>query len=393
MDSQQRGVILMLRSALTGEKLILPEEFDLERAYKIIVNHQVMPLVYEGAMLCGVDKRLPVMQKLFQGYCQSILHNERQAMEFKRVCSAFEDAAIDYLPLKGFNLKVLYPKQELRLMGDADILIRQDQYPRIRQMMLELGFEEQAQGAYDYSWGGPNLHLELHWRLISPKDKDLCAYFGDGWKRAVPAEKNTRRYAYTHEDELIYLFAHFVKHYRDSGIGLRHVTDLWLYRRTYAAMDWTYVESQLDKLHLLEFYKNVCRLLGAWFEDELWDEKTQFITQTIFQSGSWGKRSTYILASAVREKKNSRTLLTAKLKRLWKLTFLPLWQMKQMFPILTRLPALLPVFWGVRAIRTLFFTKGKIAQHSKEFSYMNQQRVSEYEQALHYVGLDFNFEE
>ena len=35
-----------------------------------------------------------------------------------------EENGIDYLPLKGYNLKKLYPKPELRTMGDADVLIR-----------------------------------------------------------------------------------------------------------------------------------------------------------------------------------------------------------------------------------------------------------------------------
>ncbi len=34
-----------------------------------------------------------------------------------------------------------------------------------------------------------------------------------------------------------------------------------------------------------------------------------------------------------------------------------------------------------------------MAQYGQEFAYMSRRRVAEYERALNYVGLDFNFEE
>lgn len=39
---------------------------------------------------------------------------------------AFDAGGIDYMPLKGSILKDLYPRHEMRMMGDADILIRME---------------------------------------------------------------------------------------------------------------------------------------------------------------------------------------------------------------------------------------------------------------------------
>ena len=39
-----------------------------------------------------------------------------------------DENGIDYMPLKGACLKLIYPQPELRLMGDADILIKNGRF-------------------------------------------------------------------------------------------------------------------------------------------------------------------------------------------------------------------------------------------------------------------------
>ena len=69
MDTVEQGMILLMKSAITGESCRLPEQFDLEKAYALMAKHTVVPLGYEGAVRCGIDKSSPVMQKMFMVYC------------------------------------------------------------------------------------------------------------------------------------------------------------------------------------------------------------------------------------------------------------------------------------------------------------------------------------
>ena len=50
MNITYQGILVLLRSAITGEKLALPEGFDLAAAYGDIRRHQLVPLAYEGAV-------------------------------------------------------------------------------------------------------------------------------------------------------------------------------------------------------------------------------------------------------------------------------------------------------------------------------------------------------
>ena len=213
------------------------------------------------------------MMQLFQKYCRHLQISEAQLRQVKRICAAFEENGIDYLPLKGCRMKGLYPKPELRFMGDADILIRTEQYPAVIPIMEALGFAEGAESDHELHWKHPELNLELHKRLIPTYNQDFYRYFGDGWGRAIRCSGHG--WEMKPEDEWIYLFLHFTKHFRDGGIGCRHVIDLWVYLRHHDHMDDSYIRAELKRLQLLEFHENMRRLLAVWFEEAKTDEKTE----------------------------------------------------------------------------------------------------------------------
>ena len=132
MNTVQKGILLLLKSAVTGGDCHIPEDFDLELAIPLIHRHNILTLAYEGAYQCGFSRQNPVMRQMFARYCKALVTNEHQMREVARVCEAFEQEKIDYMPLKGCRLKSLYPRPELRPMGDADILIRTEQYNKIK---------------------------------------------------------------------------------------------------------------------------------------------------------------------------------------------------------------------------------------------------------------------
>ncbi len=391
MNATQQGILILLKSAITGEALPLPADVDWETAQKIIKCHQIGPLVYAGAVNCGVDKNLPWMQKLFQTYCKNMMVSEMQLQSVKKLCDAFEEAGIDYMPVKGCNMKPRYPKPELRAMGDADILIKLDQYDRIVPILEAQHYKEVLESDHELIWNGGILHLELHKRLMPSYNKDYFRYFGDGWRLAKV--QTGCRWAMTAEDEYIYLFTHFAKHYRDGGIGLRHVLDLWVFERSVPTLDESYVCRELEKLRLLEFRENISKLLRVWFEEEETDEKTEFISQFVFGSGSFGSKENKSAAAGARDAETAGSAQKGKAMRLRKILFPPLENMQLIYPALKKLPVLLPVFWVVRWVRTILFRRDRIAVQRNKLQQRSVEEIETYQQALDFVGLDFQFKE
>lgn len=389
-DAQNLGLIALLRAGLTGESQVLPTDFDPEPFYGQARRHQIQPICYMGGIHCGLDKGLPVMQTLFRDYCAALHYSERQRIALDELLSAFKQVGVDHMPLKGCGLKDLYPSPEMRTMGDVDILIRTEQYEeKIVPVMERLGFERGVESDHELIWRKDALLVELHKRLIPSYNKDYFAYYGDGWQLATVCDGT--RFAMSREDEFVYLFTHFAKHYRDGGIGCRHLADLWLFKRAYAPNE-EEVRTKLERLGLLKFYHNIVRVLAVWFELGKGDERTEHITDFVCSSGSWGTHGAHVVAAVVREKQNDETAAQARRKRAIRLLFPSLADMKQKYPVLKRLPILLPGCWVLRGL-TAICSGNKVARKGKEYRYATEQRVSEYEQALHYVGLDFNFEE
>ena len=391
MNILQKGMVVLIYSGLTGERMPLPEGFDLEEAYPQLVRHQVTPLCYVGAVNCGVDKSLPVMRKLFQSYCRSMQHSEGQMKAVEAVCAAFDAGQVDYMCLKGSRLKKLYPKPELRLMGDADILIRTGQYDRIRPIMLELGFTEKLESNHELVWRRKELELELHKRLIPSYNKDYYRYFGDGWQLAK-VKKGTN-YEMTREDEYIYLFTHFAKHYRDGGIGCRHLVDLWVYRKACPGMDEAYIAGELEKLQLLEFEQNIRRVTEVWFENVPGDDKTDFITDFLFSSGAWGSAENHLVSAGVRSASDAGSVTKGRIKRVWTAVFPSAEALQNRYPVLRKHPGLLPLIWPVRLVTAGLFRRNDIRKSCDNLSAATTDKIKTYQDALHYVGLDFNFRE
>ena len=387
MNETQLGVIALLKSAITQKAETLPEQFDIEAAYPILRRHGAVAMGYMGALCCGIPKELPAMQKLRMDYYAAALKSEGQMAAVKKLTKAFDENGIDYMLLKGCNMKALYPAHELRSMGDADVLIRLEQYPKIRTVLQELGFEEGGEIDHEIVWKTKALYLELHKRLIPSTEADYYQYYGDGWGFAKAG--NGHSHKMTDEDAFIFIFTHFTKHYRDFGIGCRHVVDLWVYLRSYPNLDEAYIKKELKELGLYDFYCNMRNMICAWFEEGTWDDKAELITNVVFANGNWGNAKNHMLSEVVRSQNTQKTSGKSKVKWFWDLIFLPIGQMRYRYPVLKRYPVLLPLCWVARWFDILFRRSGNIASNYKRFVYTTVEEIETHEQALSFVGLRF----
>ena len=393
-DVLQQGILNLLYSAVTGKAMPLPEGFDLARAMPLIKSHQIGNLVYYGAANCGIDTKLPVMQDLFAITYKCMITDERQRKELKRLMEAFDANGIHYMPVKGVLMKALYPKTDMRIMGDADILIKLEQYDRIKPIMIQLGFAEKLESDHELIWQKSSLYLELHKRLIPSYNYDYAAYYGDGWQLGHPTVDNPCCFAMTDEDQMIYLFTHFAKHYRDGGIGIRHMLDLYLYRRAKPDMDQAYIDRELEKLQLGAFCGHIVKTLGVWFDGAPADEMTDRITEFVLGSGSFGAKETQRVARGVRNKSQSGGGAKQVRARFWlRVIFLPHEYMRNKYPILQKAPILLPVMWVVRWFQTLQKGKPAIDEQRYRANLLTEEKLDTWESKMQEVDLAFHFKE
>lgn len=385
------GVISLIKSSFTGERAELPGNFNFSYAYTLAGIHGVIPLLYYGITNSEIVLDAALNDKYFTAVCQGIIICEKQMQELANLSEEFEKNGIDFMPLKGSVIRSMYPKPEMRSMGDADILIKPDQYDKIVPIMEKNHFTYVKENLNELCWKKSPFYVELHRYLVSPSHTDYYAYLGNGWQFAKPEEGFSHKFRMSDENFFVFLFAHFAKHYRSSGIGIRHLTDIWVYLKLKPELDMKYIEQELNKLKMLAFYKNILRTIDAWFENAEFDNITRFITEKIFSSGSFGTSESNIKSTAVKNLKSGETK-HVRSKRIFYMIFLPYKNMCELFPILKKLPLLLPFMWLYRILYTVFNKKEMIAKHCHDIKELSPEQLSQYEKELQMVGLDYNFD-
>lgn len=385
MNTIYMGLFTLIKSALTGQKLELPEGFTLEHADGLIRSQSLIPLVYPGALNCGLDPKSERMQYYQMQYFRHLVISERQLAAVKQVCATFEENGIEYMLLKGCNMKKRYPKPEMRGMGDADVLIRVEQYEKIKPLMAQLQYKNTKESIYDHVWEKPELYLELHKCLYGPDQTLLCDYFGVGWEKAQPAQGH--QWEMPLEVEFAYIFSHMAKHFRICGIGVRHFIDLYVFRNAHPDMDERRIERIMKKLHMQDFYRNTMRTLETWFDGREGDEVTDMITEYTMNSGCFGtmENKLYYLELT----KSAQTKKHTRFHSLMEALFPSLRMMRSSYYVLFKWPVLLPIFWVVRWVDVLLHRRKNIGRKLRLVNQMDDEKLLQRERAMNLMGMNF----
>ena len=397
MEKLQKRVLTLVRYALSPEESLpaLPDDVPYRQILDCADTQQVIPLLYYGACKTPNFLFCPVFGMFTSRAGAVIAHSTQQLEGFDRLTARFEAEGIDYMPVKGATLKRLYPQPEMRTMGDCDVLIRKQQVHEADRIMRELGYslQESTNHVREYI-NKERMVIELHIKLLPDGEIDLEPYYGDGWWTARPVPDHPHRYEMRPEDHYVFLFAHFVKHFRGVGAGIKFVIDFHVFRQAYPDMDMDYIRNELEKLGLDEFYDNICRTVAVWFNDAEPDEKTEYLTNRLFNNAVFGSRDRALVSEAYRrtkaeEARGERASDTTRRRRKWfELFFLPYSAMKEKYPVLEHWAILLPLFWIVRGFDILFFHRQKIDTVGDSMENISQESVDAYRAEINYMGLD-----
>lgn len=388
MDKETRDILNIIKSGITEEKVEISNKIPFDKLIELVKNHNIFTLVYYGLHNCNVSMNDDLKTQLSNIAIRGIYVSEQQLYYIKEISSQFDENNIDYMLLKGSVLKRFYPQPEIRRMGDIDILIKESQCSIISKVLESLGFAFRNESNHEIIWIKNNIVIELHKILMPSYNKDLHKYFGDGWKRAIKVGKNS--YTFSDDDMFIYIFSHFAKHYRDAGIGITHMCDLYVFLNN-KKLNEDYIRNELTSLKLYDFFCNIKKTLDVWFENKNSNEITDYITTVIFDSGVYGLHKNTIISEALKERKKFNNIVLGRIHRIWRKIFPTYRGMKTKYQILKKYPILLPAFWGIRLINIACCRRKDVSKNLNDICAINSQQIKEYQAALNYVGLDYNF--
>ena len=263
-------------------------------------------------------------------------------------------------------MKKLYPSTDMRYASDCDVLIDVDQLKEVRALVDELGLATKRHDEHHDIVYYPETKtiFELHKTIfVGPLEQ----YFGvenKGFEKASVKEGYQYFYEMDRERFYISLLGHSAYHFAESaGVGIRHLTDIYLYRKAYELNE-EYLNAELDKCGLRRFKDEFEKVSTYFFDDAEADEFTKKLAKHILESSLLAneeKKSASDVAANANEADDKK----AKRKSVWRKIFLPTKQMKFLFPVLKKNVWLLPIFHVVRWVQVLLTRPKAIGQLKK----------------------------
>lgn len=359
--NEKRYLIELLKSELNGEAAgEMPEECDPNRLFALAEYHSV-----SGIALYALEKTKTTFNgepydEWRQSRDKAIVRDITQQMEIERIGESFAAAEIQFVTLKGCRLKQLYPQSDMRTMSDIDLLIDGDNAEKARDIMLGLGYtcEEFGHGVHDIYYMPPVMNVEIHRSLFGERGGEFSDIFADPWKMCKKSEKAGKEL--TEEAFFSHLLAHAVTHFEDGGTGIRTIADIWVYRHSSCAAKTDDVLKILDSAGKSETAQRLLELSEVWFGDAPRTEQAVETEQYILESGTHGTMKN----SAINSTKKS-IAKNGKVGYVFVKFFPPYKFMCGQYPILKKLPILLPVMWITRIVKKLFGERKENAEKLK----------------------------
>lgn len=376
MTITEKFFVECVKRGIKNEKVnFVPEGLDYKQLYNLCRAHSMCVVVYK-ALENVKDELFPkFLIALEYPVHREVRMDVQSEYDISTVLKAFEQNGIKHMPLKGYHLKKLYPSTDMRFATDCDVLIDIKQLKEVRAIVKKLGLKTKRHDEHHDIVFYPNTKtfFELHKTIfVGPLEK----YFGvqnEGFNRAKL--KDGFKYFYQLDKEIFYIsiLGHSAYHFAESaGVGIRHLTDIYLYRKTYKLNE-EYLNFELEQCGLLQFKNEFEKVALYLFEDAEADDFTKKLAKHVLESdllSNDDKKIASDVASQADDKENK-----AHKKAVWRKIFLPKEQMKFLFPVLKKAIWLLPFFHVVRWVKVLF-TRPKSIRQLKQ---MNDVSISELE--------------
>ncbi|MBQ3504160.1 MAG: nucleotidyltransferase family protein [Oscillospiraceae bacterium] len=363
LTKEQTAVFCLLRRALWGEALPIPENVDWEAAGKFAKEQDVVSFLYDGAAAANAPVPGALLQKWRSGMLQGVVRNERLLRAQDELLGWLRAENIPVVVLKGSSVSRYYPQPDLRILGDIDILVAQPDVDRVKRILEQHGYRFcEHDHNFHLSFSRPDAYVELHYNVTKLPDSDGGRAAGeviDTFLQDIE-EGTLHDYVFpvlSQPNQALMLLLHMIRHMFSSGIGLRQLCDWAVYM---AEADLARFEGEtlpvLERCGLRNYAAAATaaciRYLGLSEKGMDWcstveEETGELFLSDILRSGNMGQSNREgmggLLVDSERFGKKTNPV-QALLKQLTQLAY-------KNFPVAEKCRLLLPVFWAYLPLR------------------------------------------
>lgn len=242
-------------------------DIDWVKLVELSQIHCVTGIVGYMTMMYPICPDPQLKEGLRKNCMGSIAVYSRRGVLAESFSQLLEENEIDHIVMKGFVLRQYYPVPELRSFGDIDLVIRPEDRQKCHELMLSQGFRIETDWEPVYSYTRDSEFYEMHTQIMEVEVSNKAnyrAYFDQMWQYTRPTGQHTCEF--TPEFHFLYILTHIAKHVVGSGAGIRMYLDVAAFIRHFAdALDWAWVERELEKLCFTDFANMVLTLVEKCF--------------------------------------------------------------------------------------------------------------------------------
>lgn len=319
--------------------------------------------------LCGMHKTIALanigmekvkfipedIKKIFTaGLRREVFEYYQKNDKINKVSNLLSQRNVKHVLIKGKTVAKYYQQEELRRIGDVDLLISNKDKEIVKNILIENGgiYKPARSDEHVDYYIYDKLVVEVHSKIVAGKrfsDDNLYDNFSD---IVYETSLNLRDSLYAIEDKLslVYNIYHAAKHFYGGGCGIRMISDIWLIKEAIYDENKKDIDCQLERLGLLKFANQIFALGDIWFGNstEKLDE-LDTIEEYVITSGIYGEGNVDNDVSQMRRNQDSSYIV-----KVIKWCFPSYTYMKEHCMWFENKPAiLLPVAYIVRAIENI----------------------------------------
>lgn len=304
----------------------------------------------------------------------AVMNHARRNAAAAETIHKLEEEGIPCCILKGESLARRYAMPQCRLSGDVDFLIPPELESKACRVLEREGYELMSRGSglphveADHPAAG---HVEMHVQLYDGVSAEQ--WFADGGEIIEPFCQYQSDYGTFQElgatDGALFVFFHFVKHFLNTGGGIKQLTDVLVYFAACGSeIDWKRVEKKLTEANCVRLFAHmigagICYLgfeASSFPPADYEQELAERLMEDLYERGGFVRESEksgvifvpYMKRMIERSGTDSEQYLQEKQQENAKSLLFP--RRKTMagnYPYVMKSPLLLPVAWIHRAVR------------------------------------------
>lgn len=268
-----------------------------------------------GLVAAGMEKlptdMVPLTEKLILlGKCQ-LIEQQNVAMNHfvARLVAQMREASIGVVLVKGQGVAQCYERPLWRSSGDVDFLLCEENYEKAKAVLNPFASLVDKESVYNKHLGltiggysvelHGNLRCGLSKRMDGVIDEVQQEVFNQGKKRVWTHGTEPINLPATNED-IVFIFTHFLKHFYKGGLGLRQICDwcrlLWTYKDT---LNYGLLESRIRKMGLMSEWKAFATFaveylgmpvvaMPLYSSKKRWKRKAERICSFVMEVGNMG---------------------------------------------------------------------------------------------------------